>query len=79
MKISKNIGGAGRTVRIVGGIGLLLLTSLALLGPGYGWALIGLIGVAPLAAGLVGYCPTFVLLGIESADDEDEHTRRARC
>jgi hypothetical protein len=31
-----------------------------------GWGLIGLVGLIPVVTGLVGYCPTYTLLGIDT-------------
>lgn len=66
MNIEKNIGTVDRAVRIIAGVVLLLLVPLAFLGPQSGWALIGLLGVVPLFAGLVGYCPPYALIGINT-------------
>lgn len=49
---------ADRAIRIVLGIGLL---SLVFVGPKI-W--FGLIGLLPLATGLIGACPVYTLLGI---------------
>lgn len=55
-----NIHPMERTARIVLG---LLLTSLAFWGPANLWFLLGLI---PLATGLLGWCPPYALLGIST-------------
>ena len=52
----KNIHPIERTIRIILGIGL---TSLAFIGPKNNWFLLGLI---PLATGLLGWCPPYQLL-----------------
>lgn len=67
MKIEKNIGTVDRAVRIIAGVALLLLVPLAFVGPQFGWAFFGLVGVYPLLAGLLGYCPPYALLGINTA------------
>jgi len=55
-----NEGGVDRIVRIVLGIGLLLLT---VVGPHTWWGLVGLI---PLVTGFVGFCPLYRLAGIST-------------
>lgn len=55
-----NVGGLDRGLRIV--IGLVLL-SLVVVGPQSMW---GLIGLVPLATGLLSFCPLYSLLGINS-------------
>lgn len=54
--LEANQGMAERIVRIVVGAGLL---SLVFVGPHTLW---GLVGVVPLATGLVGSCPMYTLL-----------------
>ncbi|MFM6929904.1 MAG: DUF2892 domain-containing protein [Bdellovibrio sp.] len=60
MKICKNIGNKERVVRIVAGA---VLTSLAFWGPTNLWFLLGII---PLATGLIGWCPPYQILGINT-------------
>lgn len=59
--MNKNIHKIERVVRIVVGIGL---TSLAFIGPQNKWFLLGAI---PLLTGLIGWCPPYALLGINTA------------
>lgn len=66
MKIEKNLGTIDRIVRIVAGAGILLLVPLALLGPEYEWAFYGAFGLLPLTFGIVGNCPPYTLLGINT-------------
>ena len=56
-----NIGQVERIVRIVFGAGVL---SLAFVGPRSAWAYLGIL---PLLTGLVGWCPPYALLGINTA------------
>lgn len=56
----KNIHPIERSVRVLGG---LALASLAFWGPANLWFLLGLI---PVATGLVGWCPPYALLGINT-------------
>ncbi len=58
--MNRNIGDVERGVRVVAGLGL---TSLAFVGPQNLWFLLGLI---PLATGLIGWCPPYALLGINT-------------
>jgi len=55
-----NEGTIDRALRIVAGI---VLIGLALAGPKIVW---GWIGVIPLVTGLVGFCPLYRLLGINT-------------
>jgi hypothetical protein len=66
MAFQKNIGVADRVVRILVGVGLLAITSLAIVGPGHPLAWLGLVGVVPLVAGIVGFCPPYRWLGINT-------------
>lgn len=58
--MKKNVGNIERVARIVVGLGL---TSLAFVGPANLWFLLGLV---PLGTGLVGWCPPYALLGINT-------------
>jgi hypothetical protein len=55
-----NVGGFDRIARIV--VGLVLL-SLVVIGPKSLW---GLVGLVPLATGLMRFCPVYPLFGISS-------------
>jgi hypothetical protein len=55
-----NEGTIDRAVRVVAG---LVLIGLALMGTIGAW---GWIGVVPLATGLIGWCPAYTLLGIDT-------------
>ena len=57
-----NVGGMDRGVRIVAGIGLILFALLSA-HPLHIW---GWIGVVPLATGLIGWCPAYTLLGMNT-------------
>jgi hypothetical protein len=56
----KNIGRIERIVRVVLGI---VVVSLAFVGPRSSWAFLGII---PIVSGLIGYCPPYALLGIDT-------------
>ncbi len=59
-----NVGGIDRILRIV--VGLALIAWAALLG-GPVWAWVGLV---PLATGVVGFCPLYPLLGLNTCPTE---------
>jgi hypothetical protein len=62
--MSVNEGALDRTLRIV--VGLLLIgVALGMFGPDYQSAW-GWIGILPLVTGLVGRCPAYSLLGINT-------------
>jgi hypothetical protein len=56
----KNAGTLDRTIRIAAGIALLSLTAF---GP---QTALGFVGVVPLVTGLVGFCPLYRLVGINT-------------
>ena len=64
-----NVGGADKVIRIVAGIAVISL--FFVLKGDARW--LGLIGVVPLATGLVGYCPLYSVLGFSTC----EKTRHA--
>jgi hypothetical protein len=55
-----NEGSFDRAMRLALGLGLLSLT---VVGPQSLW---GLVGLVPLVTGLVGYCPVYQLMGINT-------------
>ena len=57
-----NVGGMDKLVRIVAGLGLLSL--FFLLQGDARW--LGVLGIVPLATGLVGYCPLYALIGLNT-------------
>lgn len=63
-----NVGGVDKILRIVVGLGLLSLI-LILQGNARWWGLVGLI---PLATGLVNFCPLYALLGLNSCPTKDK-------
>lgn len=58
--MKSNIGGIDRVVRILLG---LTLISMVFVGPKMVW---GWIGILPLVTGLIGFCPIYALLGINT-------------
>lgn len=55
-----NVGGLDRMLRIAAGV---VILALGAFGP-LGWW--GLVGLVPLATGLVRFCPAYTLLGIRT-------------
>ena len=55
-----NEGKVDRILRIAIGLGLL---SLVFVGPETMW---GLVGIVPLATGLIGFCPLYKILGFDT-------------
>ncbi|MGE4132250.1 MAG: DUF2892 domain-containing protein [Bdellovibrionales bacterium] len=55
-----NEGGLDRVLRVVVGVGVL---SMAFVGPQTSW---GFVGIVPIATGLLGWCPIYTLLGINT-------------
>jgi Inner membrane protein YgaP-like, transmembrane domain len=70
MNTRKNLGWPDRMMRIVMGVVLLSIISLAYIGPKTPWAYLGLLGILPIIAGLAGYCPPYKLLGINTYHKE---------
>ncbi len=67
MRIEKNVGDTDRVLRVLIGIGLLLVVPLGLAGPQASWTLFGLAGLALLLTGVFGICITYKLLRISTA------------
>jgi len=59
--MKQNVGSAEKLIRIVLG---LFLISLTMWGPATLW---GLVGIVPLATGLVGSCPLYSVFGLSTA------------
>lgn len=64
--MKKNIHSVERVVRVVVG---LVLVSLAFVGPANLWFLLGII---PLATGLMGWCPPYAMCGISTCRLNDK-------
>jgi len=56
----QNIGTVDRVIRVIVGVAVL---SLIFVGPKTMW---GLVGLVPLGTALIGWCPPYALLGINS-------------
>ncbi len=61
-----NVGGIDKILRIAVGAVLLIL---AIMGIGTPWTWLG---VVPLATGLIGFCPLYTLLGINTCPVKTE-------
>ena len=68
--MKKNIGNVERIVRVVLGI---VVVSLAFVGPRSSWAFLGII---PIVTGLIGYCPPYALLGIDTTSSARQSSPR---
>jgi hypothetical protein len=55
-----NVGGIDKILRIIVG---LVLIALVFVGPQTPW---GWIGIIPLATGLIGFCPLYKLIGLNT-------------
>ena len=62
--MKRNEGNADRIIRVV--LGFVLL-SLVFVGPQTLW---GLLGIIPLATGIIGMCPIYKLVGIDTCGGE---------
>lgn len=58
--MKSNVGGMDRILRIVAGVVLVALAATGTVG-WWGW-----LGIVPLATGLLGWCPPYALLGINT-------------
>lgn len=58
--MNRNVGGIDKVARIAAGAALLGATVAGLI-PAWGY-----IGIVPLATGLVGWCPLYLLFGLNS-------------
>ena len=63
--MTQNIGNIERIIRIVGGLVLVALAATGTVGV-WGW-----LGLVPLATGLVGWCPPYSLLGINTCKNKN--------
>ena len=60
IRMNKNVGGIDRIIRIVAGVALIAAAATNAIGV---W---GYIGLVPLLTGLMGWCPPYKLLGINT-------------
>jgi hypothetical protein len=63
MMFKTNEGNLDRAVRIIAGLALIAAFFLF---PDASWRYLALIGIVPLATGLLGSCPLYSLLGIST-------------
>lgn len=64
--MKSNVGGMDKILRIVAGV---VLLALAIMGIGAPWTFIGIV---PLATGLMGWCPAYTLLGMNTCPMKKE-------
>jgi len=64
--MNNNVGKDDRIVRILIGLGFI---SMVFVGPETQWGWFGLI---PLATALVGFCPLYMKLGLDTSDKKEE-------
>jgi len=62
--MKRNVGSIDRTLRVLIGLGLI---SLAFVGPHTPW---GWIGVIPLLTAVVGLCPLYSILGVNTCGNK---------
>jgi hypothetical protein len=60
LAMTRNVGGIDRTLRILLGLVLIALAATGTVG-WWGW-----LGVVPLLTGLVGWCPPYAMLGLNT-------------
>ena len=65
--MKQNLGGFDRGIRILGGLTLIALTTS---GMAANW---GLLGLLPVASGVLGWSPPFALLGINTSRLSKQH------
>ena len=58
--MKSNVGGIDKILRIVAGLVLIVL---GVMGIGAPWTFIGIV---PLATGLLGWCPAYTLIGVNT-------------
>jgi hypothetical protein len=63
--MTQNIGNIERIIRILGGLVLIALAVTNSVGV-WGW-----VGLVPLATGLMGWCPPYSLLGINTCKNKN--------
>lgn len=61
---ASNVGGLDRILRIIVGIALIAFAVTGVPATGYNW--LGWIGVVPLLTAVLGFCPAYTILGINS-------------
>jgi len=79
MRIPRNVGGVDRVIRIIVGVTLLLLVPRAFVGPHSPWALLGLFGLPILLSGILGFCPPYECMGINTARRCSQDERQGSC
>ena len=68
--MTTNMGTFDRAARVIVGLGLL---AMAFFGPQTPW---GYIGIIPLITALVGFCPAYRLIGVDTCSKLDRRSPR---
>ena len=69
--MSKNMGGLDRILRIIAGLALIDY-AIPIGFPATGWNAVGWIGIVPLLTALIGFCPAYTILGINTCPHKAE-------
>ncbi len=70
MGLTKNVGSGDAIFRIIIGLLILSITTLAHMGPKSCWAYLGLFGIIIMTTGLTGVCMPYNLLGINTRKEK---------
>jgi len=73
MKTCRNLGHHERIIRIAVGLVLLALSGFATL-PGWGDLVLMVVGLIALLTGIVGYCPAWHAMGINTCKVDHDHS-----
>jgi len=71
--MKRNIGNIERGIRIIGGLAIF---SLAFVGPQSPWALLGIV---PVLTGIIGWCPPYHLLGVNTCRKDEQCEGKSCC
>lgn len=72
MKACQNLGHHERIIRIAMGLVLLALSGFAVL-PGWGDLVVMVVGLIALLTGIIGYCPAWHAVGIDTSKDNHDY------
>jgi len=77
MKALRNLGHHERIIRIGIGLTLLALSGFSML-PGWGDLVLMVVGLVALLTGIIGYCPAWHAVGINTRKIEHEHSHSTK-
>ncbi|NVK20030.1 MAG: DUF2892 domain-containing protein [Methylocystaceae bacterium] len=63
--MTKNVGSIDKILRIIVGL-VLLAYGLGFIAPGTGYNAWGFIGIVPIVTALLGWCPAYTLIGLNT-------------